>query len=69
MWTGCIWLRTGTCGRILWEYDDEFSCSLQGGHFLHYLSDDWLFKKGSAPWNLFYFSVERERRATIAQSV
>jgi hypothetical protein len=50
MWTGFIWLRTGTSSGLLWT-GTEPSGYIKGGGFLDWLSDCQLIKKDSAPWS------------------
>jgi hypothetical protein len=58
LWSGLIWLRIGTNGR-LFELRNEASVCVTGGEFLDQLRNYYLIKKDSASWRylVYEFSV------------
>jgi hypothetical protein len=50
LWTGCIWLGTGTSGGLLGNSNAPLS-SVGFGEFLDWLAYSWLLWTDSFPWS------------------
>jgi hypothetical protein len=52
MWTGLMWLRTGSSGGLL--YTRKLTLGLQKGRQFLDQKHYYLFKRNSVPWNLLF---------------